>query len=190
MKKILSILMISLSLSLQISAQQGETGIYYNDKTISFSRIVGKKVGNVAGAYFTFGLSSAKAKINIEGRNSENTVASTKPTFVFKFGDKSPITGDLFANEENVTRFLLVKIKTNGKQRSIIAGKYGLTQIKTNVDSKDIIALKLESKGNGVYEVTPRETLEMGKEYAFYYRQKEEDKSNPFYGVFDFVVKE
>ena len=58
------------------------------------------------------------------------------------------------------------------------------------MDSKDIIALKLESKGNGVYEVTPRETLEMGKEYAFYYRQKEEDKSNPFYGVFDFVVKE
>ena len=190
MAKFLSILLISLSLSLQINAQQGETGIYYNDKAISFSRITGKKIGNVAGAYFTFGLSSAKAKMNIEGSSSENTVASTKPTFVFKFGDKNPITGDLYANEENIARFLLVKIKTKGKQRSIIVGKYGLTQIKTNVDSKDIIALKLESKGGGVYEVTPREALEKGEEYAFYYRQKEEDKKDPFYGVFDFVIQE
>ena len=190
MKKFLFLLLISLSLSLQTNAQQNDTGIYYNDKAITFSRITGKKIGNVAGAYFTFGLSSAKAKINIEGSNSENTVASTKPTFVFKFGDKNPITGDLFANEENVTRSLLVKIKIKGKQRSIIAGKYGLTQIKTNVDSKDIIALKLESKGNGIYEVTPREALEDGEEYAFYYRQKEEDKNAPFYGVFDFVVQE
>ena len=156
MTKLLSLLLILLSLSLQANAQQGETGIYYNNKAVSFSRIVGKKIGNVAGAYFTFGLSSAKAKINIEGSRSENTVASTKPTFVFKFGDKNPITGDLFANEENITRFLLVKVKIKGKQRSVIVGKYGLTQIKTNVDSKDIIALKLESKGNGVYEFTFR----------------------------------
>ena len=143
MTKLLSLLLILLSLSLQANAQQGETGIYYNNKAVSFSRIVGKKIVNVAGAYFTFGLSSAKAKINIEGSRSENTVASTKPTFVFKFGDKNPITGDLFANEENITRFLLVKVKIKGKQRSVIVGKYGLTQIKTNVDSKDIIALKL-----------------------------------------------
>ena len=190
MTKLLSLLLILLSLSLQANAQQGETGIYYNNKAVSFSRIVGKKIGNVAGAYFTFGLSSAKAKINIEGSRSENTVASTKPTFVFKFGDKNPITGDLFANEENIPRFLLVKVKIKGKQRSVIVGKYGLTQIKTNVDSKDIIALKLESKGNGVYEVTPRDPLEKGEEYAFYYRQKEEDKNDPFYGVFDFAVQE
>ena len=69
MKKVL-FLMVAALVFVQTYAQS-TPGIYYNNERVGYSRIIGKNVGNIAGAYFTLGLSSAKSNKVIEGETAE-----------------------------------------------------------------------------------------------------------------------
>lgn len=81
-KKIL--LCIALGLfSLQVSSQ-----IFYNGEKLRTSKIEGNRVGNVVGAYFTIGISSAKSYKIIEGDTSETEISEKKPEFKFSFMSK------------------------------------------------------------------------------------------------------
>lgn len=62
--------MLIIACAITYAQDYDKTGIYYNDTKLDYSRIGGKKVGNIAGAYFTLGLSSAKASVIIEGEHS------------------------------------------------------------------------------------------------------------------------
>lgn len=183
MRKILFLLMAVVSLSCY---SQKSAGIYYNDVKLGYSRIIGKNVGNIAGAYFTLGLSSAKSNKVIEGETSEMKIDNAKPTFIFVFGENN-LTGDIFSDTDNINDMLLLKLHEKKNKRNLRTGKYGLSGVKTGVDEKDVIPLKIESIGEGKISVTPKKRLDNG-EYCFYYvgEQSEESKFN---GVFDFTIE-
>lgn len=185
MRKIL-LSMVVVLLSLASASAQDKAGIYYNNTRIGYSRIIGKNVGNIAGAYFTLGLSSAKSNKIIEGETSETKIDNAKPTFIFVFGE-SNLTGDIFSNTDNINDILLLKLHEKKNKRNLRTGKYGLTGVKTGVDEKDVIPFKIESISEGKISVTPKKELDSG-EYCFYYvgEQSEESKFN---GVFDFTIE-
>lgn len=186
-------LMCSVFCVAQENSNAKTTGVYYNDIKMSYSRITGKKVGNVLGAYVTAGISAAKVRMTVEGKKADLVIKEDKPKFMFVFGREDVSTGFVFTNESNLNNFLLVKMKTSGKGRTIIVGKYGITQIKGNIDTKDIVDVKIERIGDGVYSVVPQDNLEDKTEYGFYYRNaKSKDDSEDireFKGIYDFRVE-
>lgn len=184
MKKILFLMMSAMAF-IQIHAQ--ETGIYYNNNKLGYSRIIGKNVGNIAGAYFTLGLSSAKSNKVIEGESAELEIQEQKPEFGIVFGEDKQ-TGYIFSDEKNLDEILLIKLHKKKNNRNLRTGKYGLTGVKTGVDEKDVMPLAIEKIEENKYKVHPKKKLEKG-EYCFFYMGKPQNEENTFNGVFDFSIK-
>lgn len=185
MKKILFTMVIALAF-IQSYAQE-TTGIYYGTEKLGYSRIIGKNVGNIAGAYFTLGLSSAKSNKVIEGDAAELEIEETKPEFTIVFGDDKQ-TGYIFSDAKNMDEFLLLQLHEKKNNRNLRIGKYGLTGVKTGVDEKDVMPLSIEKIDDNKYKVHPKKKLEKG-EYCFYYIGKPQNEENTFNGVFDFSIK-
>lgn len=141
MKKILFLVMIAL-ISID-SYAQNTPGIYHESSKLGYSRIIGKNVGNIAGAYFTLGLSSAKSNKVIEGESAETEIKDKKPEFVIVFGEDEQ-TGYIFSNARNIDNLLLVQLHEKKNKRNLRTGKYGLTGIKTGIDEGDVVPLSIE----------------------------------------------
>lgn len=195
MKKNL-LLAILLFLSSSLFAQQ-IGGIYYQESKLDYSRIVSKRIGNILGAYVTAGLSSAKRHLVLEGDEAGIVINEKKPEFKIRFGiDKQ--TGYVFENTDNMKYLILVRINNKKGKRSIQAGTYGITNVKTGIDDKNIVALSIEIEDDNTYTVKPRKELEKG-EYGFYFNNEQKEKDvednktiksvNQFEGVFDFRIK-
>ena len=114
-----------------------------------------------------------------------------------RFG-KDKQTGYVFENTDNMKYIILVRINGKKGKRSIQAGTYGITNIKSGIDDKNIIAMSIEIEDDSTYTVCPKKDLEPG-EYGFYFNnsQKEKDSEenkeikskNSFEGVFDFKIR-
>lgn len=105
-----NILLLTIAImTILYSHAQEVSGIYYNNQRLEYSRIIGKNVGNIAGAYFTLGLSSAKSNKVIEGKTAEMEIKDKKPEFTIIFGDDNQ-TGYIFTNERNVDNIFLVRL--------------------------------------------------------------------------------
>ena len=67
-------------------------------------------------------------------------------------------------------------------------GKYGVAKIKTQTDEDNVMALYIDQVDENIFKIHPREELEEGAEYCFYYRKDQDDKdeNKNFDGVFDF----
>lgn len=114
--------MALLALSVK-SFSQNSSGIYYKGEKLNYSRVIGKSVGNIAGAYFTLGLSSAKSNKIIEGGTSSTDIEENKPEFTFIFGEDKQ-TGYIFTNIKNIDNMLLVKLHEKKNKRNLRTGKY------------------------------------------------------------------
>ena len=167
---------------------QDAPGIYYNGKKLGYSRMVGKRVGNALGAYMTMGLTTVKINRVVEGATAELEVTEKKPEFKVVFGEKDFTTGFIFTDRENLNRLLLVKLSVKKKNRNLNVGKYGITKIKTQTDEDNLVQLAIDQTDENTYTIHPREELEEGTEYCFYYRTDKDDKEehHNFDGVFDF----
>ncbi|NDV83623.1 hypothetical protein [Bacteroides sp. 51] len=184
MKKIL-FLMAILSICLKTYSQQ--TGIFYKDEKVGYSRIIGNNVGNIVGASLTFGISSAKSNKVIEGDMAELEIEEAKPEFSIIFGEDKQ-TGYIFSNSKNLDEIVLVKLHVKKGSRNLRSGKYGLSGVKTGVDEKDIIPIAIDKVDDNTYNIHPKKKLEKG-EYCFFYVGKPQNEENPFNGVFDFSIK-
>lgn len=179
-------------------AQEGapaNSGIFYNGEKIGSSRITGQRLGNLAGAYFSFGLSGAKRDLQIEGRSAELTIEEKRPEFTIVFAENAMPA--VFQNAANVDYLILVKLKQSKKERKLQNGSYGLTGVESNVSSKYVIPMKVEQLSATTFKFTPKEDLKKG-EYGFYFNmpklsEGEEanapESSKPFNGVIDFNIK-
>ena len=176
-----------ISLFILTSHAQEIPGIYYNNEKLSYSRIIGKNVSNIAGAYFTLGLSSAKSNKTIEGEKAETEIKEKKPEFVIVFGEDKQ-TGYIFSNARNADNILLIKLHEKKGKRNLRTGKYGLTGVKTGVDEEDVIPLSIEKIEDYKIKVYPKSNLKKG-EYCFYYIGKAPSEEDVFNGVFDFSIK-
>lgn len=186
MKKIVFILMALLALSVK-SFSQNSSGIYYKGEKLNYSRVIGKSIGNIAGAYFTLGLSSAKSNKIIEGGTSSTEIEENKPEFTFIFGEDKQ-TGYIFTNIKNIDNMLLVKLHEKKNKRNLRIGKYGLTGVNTGIDENDVIPLSVEKTDENTAIVKVKNKLEKG-EYCFYYIGNAPSEDLTFNGVFDFTIK-
>ena len=185
MKKILFLMMVALAFTR--SYAQETTGIYYGSDKLGYSRIIGKNVGNIAGAYFTLGLSSAKSNKVIEGEAAETEIKEKKPEFTIIFGEDKQ-TGYIFSNERNMDNILLIQLHEKKSKRNLRTGKYGLTGVKTGVDEEDVIPLAIEKIDDNKIKIHPKKPLKKG-EYCFYYIGEAPNEESAFNGVFDFSIK-
>lgn len=179
MKEILTLIFFVISLT-------ASSQIYYNGEKLYSSRITGKKLGNLLGAYMTVGLSSAKQSLIVEGETSENVIKDKRPEFTFKFGNAKD---SLFMDRANMDKNMLVKIYPKKRLRQLRIGKYGLVAgVQTNAGGNDAIALRVEEdeEHEGVFTVRPREDLDEG-EYCFFYTDKEMVKNAS--KVYDFSIR-
>lgn len=83
-------LMVMVFSFITVFAQEGagaNSGIFYNGEKVGSSRIIGQRLGNLAGAYFTMGLSGAKRALQIEGKSSDLTIDEKRPAFTVVFSD-------------------------------------------------------------------------------------------------------
>lgn len=179
MKLILTLILFAASLT-------ANSQVYYKGEKLYTSRITGKKLGNLLGAYMTVGLSSAKQSLIIEGETSENIISEKRPEFMLKFGASKD---SLFMDKANIDKIVLIKIYPKKRLRQLRIGKYGFVAgVQTNAVGNDAIALRVEEneESEGVFTIHPREELEDG-EYCFFYTDKEMmKKANK---VYDFSIK-
>lgn len=185
MKKILLLLIATLSFA-HLHSQE-DSGIYYNGDKLGYSRVIGKNVGNLAGAYFTLGLSAAKSNKVIEGESAELEIEKGKPEFEIIFGEDNQ-TDYIFTDEKNMDNILLIQLLEKKNNRNLRTGKYGLTGVKIGVDEKYVIPLAIEKIEPNKYKVHPKKKLGKG-EYCFYYMGKPQNEEDTFNGVFDFSIK-
>lgn len=185
MKKFLLVLMLVTAFA-NIYAQD-TTGIHYNNEKIGYSRIIGKNVGNIAGAYFTLGLSSAKSNKIIEGNSAETKITDKNPEFVIIFGEDKQ-TEYIFSNARNVNNLLLIQMDEKKGKRELRTGKYGLTGVKTGVNEEDVIPLAIERIEDNKVKVRPKTSLKKGQ-YCFYYIGDAPSEESAFNGVFDFSIE-
>lgn len=181
------LLLIACVAMLGTAMAQDSTGIHYNNTKIGYSRIISKKVGNIAGAYLTFGLSSANSSKVIEGSSSGISIKETQPEFTITFGEDK-ITGYIFSNERNIDNLLLVQLHKKKGKRELITGKYGLAGVQMGVDEKDVMPLGIERIGENKIKVHPKKPLKKG-EYCFHYIGVAPSEESVFNGVFDFSIE-
>lgn len=184
MKKILFLLIVINACSLY---GQNTAGIYYQGNKIEYSRIGGKKIGNIAGAYFTLGLSSVKSNIVIEGKSASTKIKERNPSFDIYIGSDN-ITEYIFESPANLRDITLVILRSKKNSRNIRTGKYGLTGVSIGLDENDIQPILIEKITENHYKVAPKEDLNKG-EYAFYYLGKAPEGKIEFNGVFDFKIE-
>lgn len=154
--------------------------IFYGEDKLSSSRMTGKKVGNIAGAYFTLGLSSAKRNIVIEGKESYTKIQDTKPEFEIELNDPK-LSG---YGEENI---VLMKLHQKGKSRNLRIGKYGLTAgVQSGLNEDDMIPIDIERDGE-ILIIRPKGDLKKGQ-YCFYYVGDLPEGVDPSIYVYDFEI--
>ena len=173
-----------MTLVLALISTSAYSQIFYNGEKLGNSRIQGNRVGNVVGAYFTIGISSAKSYKLIEGDTSETVITETKPVFKISFNSKKD---SLFINKENMDGFVLVKLITKKGMRRLTTGKYGISGIQTKISEDILVPLSFDEseEEDNVFIVKPKKELVPG-EYAFYY-MKDEPETNK---VYDFTIKD
>lgn len=190
MKKLLLLLpLISMTL---LSFGQDKVGVYYTNNSkliqLSTSRITGSKVGNIAGAYFTLGLSAANNNKIVEGKESETVINDKSPVFKIVFGESRNI-GYALSSIDNIDNIVLVKLHKKGKSRNLRTGKYGLIAgVQSGLNDDDIIPISIDDIDDVTQLVTPKEELKKG-EYCFYYAGETPKGEKEFNSVFDFSVK-
>lgn len=179
------------------SYSQNIAGIFYNDALIPHSRVTGQRIGNLAGAYFSMGLSGAKRNIQIEGETSDLVITEKQPTFKVAFNQEFTKYGAIFSDIENMDYLVLVSVKKGKNKRQLQTGSYGLTGIESNLSDKKIIPLNIDENEDGTFSITPKKELKPG-EYVFWFTKKlldgdqiegQEPKTKPYNYVFDFTVK-
>lgn len=170
-------------------------GIYYNGEKVGSSRITGQRLGNLAGAYFTMGLSGAKRDMQIEGKSAELTINEKRPVFTVVFAENA--IPAVFQNPANSDYLILVKLKEGKNERKLQNGSYGLTGVESTVAQKFVVPMKVEQVTATTFTFTPKEDLKKG-EYGFYFNMpklSDEEAANapesakPYNGVIDFNIK-
>lgn len=180
---------------------QHDSGIYLDstadgaDKLQFLDRagITGVKMN--AGAVFSFFAYPLTVRYEVGGPKSQVRTTDSKPTFYFYFEDKSAGLGKSWVANQSVStpnQFLLERFDSNKKERTLVAGKFGIFEGVSN-GQKGILFTTTRVRP-GLYKVTVNEPLKPG-EYAFVAPPEKgselanaNDPSGPKPDLFDFAV--
>lgn len=174
-----------LSMLLAVVTVGASAQVFYNEEKLGNSRIQGNKVGNIAGAYLTFGLSSAKSNKVVEGETSGLDIKDKRPVFTILFYESAK--DSVFMDKDNMDKIVLVKMHEKKNSRLIRTGKYGLAAgVQTGLLAEDIIPVSIDDSEDEkyTYSIKPKSELKKG-EYGFIYVPN----GKPVSKVYDFTIK-
>lgn len=190
-------------LALMIEKSKSETktkgGLYYknNDKLVKIEPTVfaGTR-SNALASSLSYGIAAAKVKSYIPNMSSANKLKATDASFIFKFDENTESSLEKsnwwFRMASSPNEFVLTKLKVrkSKKERELVTGKVraitGASQM--GIDSKNTIPFKFERLSEGVYKVTPEQSLTPG-EYCFFYQGQIPEGGFSNQSVFDFTIE-
>lgn len=134
------------------------------------------KTGGIFGYALTGGIASMSVKVAIAGEGARVVAANGKPDFFFFFDASNPATANLASSwasgsAQTVSspgEFTLVRLDQKQGRREARVGSMNIAGAKSGVMDKDRIAFDYQLVREGVYKVSPKQTLAAGQ-YAFLY---------------------
>src|SRR3989344_2824348 len=161
------------------AVENREAGIYWDngasmvqlEPAVFASEGTGGKFLNMITTLFK---ASIKAKVRSPEANQR--ITDTQPVFYFHFENKgaglSNTGGGMFTGfmtgASSPNEFVLVQMKVEKRERSIVTGESWTFSDSNGVRSKDVVDISFEKLRDGVYKVTPKYALAPG-EYCFFY---------------------
>jgi hypothetical protein len=139
-------------------------------------------------------LFKSSIKAVVRSSQASQRIPTATPVFNFYFENRgaglSNTGGGTFTGFMNgassPNEFVLVRMKVDKTERSIVTGESWTFSDSNGVKSKDTIEFNIEKTGTGVYKVTPKAPLAPG-EYCFFYAAGNLDKGGNG-KLFDFGV--
>lgn len=123
--------------------------------------------GGFTAAITPFGLGKIKTKANLPGTAAKTQVRNSKPVFYFYLDAKSGGLGNAGGIPSTPNEFALVKFNIRSDNRELTIGKVNSWGAKGGLSDESVFQLVAEKIGEGIYKVTPSESLKNG-EYGFF----------------------
>lgn len=134
------------------------------------------KTGGIFGYALTMGIASMSIKVAISGEAAKIVAPSATPAFYFFFDASNPQTANIASSwsagsaqtVSSPSEFTLIRLMEKKGRREARVGSLNIGGAKTGVMDHDRIPFDYEMVREGVYKVTPKESLEAGQ-YGFIY---------------------
>jgi hypothetical protein len=134
------------------------------------------KTGGIFGYALTMGIASMSVKVAIAGQRARVATPTNVPTFYFFFDASNPTTANISSSwaagsaqtVSSPSEFTLIKLNEKQGRREARVGSLNIGGAKTGVMDQDRIAFDYEIVREGVYKVTPKQSLNAGQ-YGFIY---------------------
>ena len=122
------------------------------------------------------GIASAKDDAIVKGETSQTVLHDLKPVF-YAYFEKDNINPKLF---------VLVQFIQKKGNRLLVVGSHNAYGSSQGVSEKQVVDFTYEKLSSGIFKIIPKDALEDGGEYCFYYIGKAE--SNFAGGFYDFGI--
>jgi hypothetical protein len=134
------------------------------------------KTGGIFGYAMTMGIASMSVKVAITGESARVVSRSAAPSFYFFFDASNPATANIASSwsagsaqtVSSPSEFTLIKLMEKSGRREARVGSMNIGGAKTGVMDSDRIAFDYQMVREGVYKVTPKQSLRAGQ-YGFIY---------------------
>jgi len=134
------------------------------------------KTGGIFGYALTMGIASMSVKVAITGQTARVATPTSVPTFYFFFDASNPTTANISSSwaagsaqtVSSPSEFTLIKLSEKQGRREARVGSLNIGGAKTGVMDQDRIPFDYQMVREGVYKVTPKQSLKAGQ-YGFIY---------------------
>lgn len=134
------------------------------------------KTGGIFGYALTMGIASMSVKVAIAGQTARVAARTQAPAFYFFFDASNPATANITSSwaagsaqtVSSPSEFTLIRLTEKQGRREARVGSLNIGGAKTGVMDHDRIPFDYEMVREGVYKVTPKQSLEAGQ-YGFIY---------------------
>ena len=134
------------------------------------------KTGGIFGYALTMGIASMSVKVSITGQTARVVAPAQVPTFYFFFDASNPATANITSSwaagsaqtVSSPSEFTLIKLMEKQGRREARVGSLNIGGAKTGVMDHDRIPFDYEMVREGVFKVTPKQSLGAGQ-YGFIY---------------------
>jgi hypothetical protein len=134
------------------------------------------KTGGIFGYALTGGIASMSIKVAITGQAARIVAPTPVPSFYFFFDASNPATANITSSwaagsaqtVSSPSEFTLIRLMEKKGRREARVGSMNIGGAKTGVMDHDRIPFDYEMVREGVYKVTPKQSLEAGQ-YGFIY---------------------
>lgn len=134
------------------------------------------KTGGIFGYALTMGIASMSIKVAITGQTARVVTPTHVPAFYFFFDASNPTTANISSSwaagsaqtVSSPSEFTLIRLTEKQGRREARVGSMNIGGAKTGVMDQDRIPFDYQMVREGVYKVTPKQSLKAGQ-YGFIY---------------------